>query len=101
MYGWPPYFSDLRQLFETVAFAFSIMAVNGGVSSTLSFGLPSGAETFSFGPSSCALSTSQYCSTRWSRRYGMGVVHSLPLHHVRRGINGGVGVFNAVRWALY
>ncbi|RDX48902.1 hypothetical protein OH76DRAFT_1439805 [Lentinus brumalis] len=29
-------------LFETVAFAFSIMAVNGGVSSTLSFGLISG-----------------------------------------------------------
>ena len=30
------------QLFETVAFAFSIMAVIGGVSSTLSFGLVSG-----------------------------------------------------------
>ena len=30
------------QMIETVAFAFSIMAVIGGVSSTLSFGLISG-----------------------------------------------------------
>lgn len=40
----------LVQLIETVAFAFSIMAVIGGVSSTLSFGLASGT------PATCSAS---------------------------------------------
>ncbi|TBU21825.1 amino acid transporter [Dichomitus squalens] len=40
--GYKGEFKREFSLLETIAFAFSIMAVNGGVSSTLSFGLPSG-----------------------------------------------------------
>ena len=81
------------QMIETVAFAFSIMAVIGGVSSTLSFGLISG-EPLDIEPNDVR---SWPCrERRRTRRHGLGLVHTVHIHYVYRSLYGRVGVVHAV-----
>ena len=75
--------STKPQMIETVAFAFSIMAVIGGVSSTLSFGLISG-EPLDTEPNDVR---SWPCrERRRTRRHGLGLVHTVHIHYVHRKI---------------
>ena len=80
-------------MLETVAFAFSIMAVIGGVSSTLSFGLLSGKQRFVGTNDKRPLTVQRI---RWPRWNGLGLVYPVHLHHVHCRVDGRACLFYAV-----
>ena len=85
-------------MIETIAFAFSIMAVIGGVSSTLSFGLLSGKQRF------VGTNDKRPLTVRCIRRPcwdGLGLVYPVHLHHVHRRVDGRACLFYAVSRRLF
>ena len=85
-------------MIETIAFAFSIMAVIGGVSSTLSFGLLSGKQRFVGTNDKRPLTVRRI---RWACWDGLGLVYPVHLHHVHRRVDGRARLFYAVSRRLF
>jgi hypothetical protein len=87
--------TDIGQLIETVAFAFSIMGVIASVSSTYSFPLAAGNDSLAEGH---WVAYNQFLSfIRRSCRDGLGLAHPLSVCSVRRGVSRRVDFFHAVR----
>jgi hypothetical protein len=77
--------TDVGQLIETVAFAFSIMGVIASVSSTFSFPLAAGND--SLAERHWAAYNQLPSFIRRSCWDGLGLAHPLPICSVRRGIS--------------